>query len=294
MTQMVSVITGGVEYNLDRLVAQGVEGVTGLMRVPEKRGGNLIIPGAHGELHIPGKKSSAASLVLPLWVRGVNPNGTIPGQSDAAARLAFHDNLRELMGLFVVDELVTIRHTLSDGSAREIVGEVTDAIEPELLNAGRNTLGRFTVGINCGDPFWADVAASEETVTSTAGIVPLAAFAGASAPMEDLVVTFGPSLNPRLAQPSTGLHMEYGGLISAGQSLIVDTSDDPVTGWSLASTGGLEWDYRQLSYPQNHTRTTSRWFALAPERGAPSVQFTHTGAGAATATISGRRKYKIA
>jgi hypothetical protein len=294
MTEKVEVIRAGVAYNLDRLVAQGVQGITGLLKVPEKRGGNLVIPGRHGELHVPGKKSAPASLVAQLWVRGVNADGTLPGKNDVAARLLFHDNLRELVSLFVEDELVTIRHTLSDGSAREIVGEVTDAVEPDVTGFARHTIGQFAVGLNCAEPFWADVEPSEETVTSTDGIVPLAAFAGASAPMEDLIVTFGEALNPRIAQPATGLHMQYSGLISPGQTLTVDTSDDPVTGWSLASTGGLEWDYRKLEYPQSYTRTTTRWFALKPEPGAPSVQFTHTGLGAATCTIAGRRKYKIA
>jgi hypothetical protein len=48
--------------------------------------------------------------------------GTIPGGGDPEARLLFLQNLRTLIGLFMTDERLTLRHTLSDGTAREIVG----------------------------------------------------------------------------------------------------------------------------------------------------------------------------
>jgi hypothetical protein len=294
VTESVSVITSdGASSNLDQLVARGVQGVTGMMKVPAKRGTNLVIPGSHGEMHVAGKRSGPATLVLPLWVRGVTQDGRIPGLSDEGARLQFHDNLRELVALFTVDEQIRLRHTLTDGSARQIVGEVTDVIEPDITGYGRNTLGQLSIGLNCADPFWSDVE-DLEVELSTAESGPLEAFAGATAPMEDLRIVIGPSLNPRFEQPSTGIWMKYGGEIGPGQTLVVDTSNDPDTGWSLTGTGGLEVDYAQLSYGEPGTRTTSRWFALKPEPGGPVVEFAHTGLAAASATLTGRRKYKIA
>lgn len=289
MTATVSLITADqVEHNLDRLVAQGVEGITGMLAIPEKRGGNLVVPGSHGELHLPAKKHSAASLVLPLWVRGVEEDGSIPSGTDAGARLAFHDNLRELVGLFVIDELVTLRHTLSDGAAREIRGEVTDAVAPDVRGAGRHTLGQVAVVLDCPDPFWSDLDDTVDTATSGAPVA-LDAFAGASAWMEDLLVEFGPQSNPRLTQPSTGVFVQVNRVITAGQTITVDTST-----WQIYGTGGVAAGlYEDLEYGG---RGTSRWFALKPEAGggAPVVELVETGVGSGSVTVTGKRKHKIA
>jgi hypothetical protein len=288
VTQSVSVVDGaGVERNLDQLVAQGVEGVTGMLAVPGKRGSDLVVPGAHGELHIPAKRYNPANLVLPLWVRGVNADGTIPGGTDSAARLAFHANLRALVAMFVVDERVRLRHTLSDGSVREIVGEVTDVIEPQVSGRGRYTLGRLAIALRCASPFWSDLTDSSQVVTS-GGPVTLTSFGGATAPMEDLQLLFGPQSNPRLTQASTGIFVEVGRVIAAGQTITVDTAT-----WQVSGTGGVAAGlYEDLVYGG---RGTSRWFALHPEPGggAPVVELTETGAGTGQVTVTGRRRYKI-
>ncbi len=294
MTARVDVITAdGAVHQLDQLVQRGVEGITGLMKSPQKRGGNHLVPGEHGEKHRAGKRSGPASIVLPLWVRGVNPDGTIPVGADAGARLAFHANLRALLGLFTVDELVTIRHTLTDGSAREIVGEVTEAIDPTVRDSGRHTLGRASVALNCANPFWRDLSAVAASFTSAAPAT-LTAFVGISAPVEDLTITFGPQSNPRIEQTSSGIWMAIDRIIPAGQSIVVDTSNDPETGWTIRQeptpATGL---YEDLRYGG---RGTSRWFALRPEPGGgtPIVHLTETAGGFGTCDITGKRTYKIA
>lgn len=288
MTATISVITSDdVEYNLDHCVYQGVEGITGMMKVAAKRGGNLVVPGSHGELHIPAKRYGAAALVLPMWVRGVNANGTLPSATDAGARLQFHRNLRELVGMFTADDQITLRHTLTDGTAREIRGEVMgDPIEPDIQGAGRYTLGQFAVALTCADPFWADLDPSEDVATSD-GPYTLGQFAGASAPMEDLLITFSPQNNPRFQQASTGIFVKVNRVIGPGQTITVDTST-----WQVYGTGGVAGGlYEDLEYGG---RGTSRWFALKPEPGggAPVVSLTNTG-GSGTATVTGKRKHKI-
>jgi hypothetical protein len=225
--------------------------------------------------------------VLPLGVRGVNADGTIPGGTDSAARLAFHANLRALVAMFVVDERVRLRHTLSDGSVREIVGEVTDVIEPQVSGRGRYTLGRLAIALRCASPFWSDLTDSSQVVTS-GGPVTLTSFGGATAPMEDLQLLFGPQSNPRLTQASTGIFVEVGRVIAAGQTITVDTAT-----WQVSGTGGVAAGlYEDLVYGG---RGTSRWFALHPEPGggAPVVELTETGAGTGQVTVTGRRRYKI-
>lgn len=291
--ERISVVRGDdVEVDLDTCTVTGVEGINGMVVVPAKRGTNLVVPGLHGELHIPAKKYNAANLVLPLWVRGINPDGSIPGGTDMGARLGFLENLRTLINLFTVDEQVTLRHTLSDGTAREIVGEVTDVIEPDVTGRGRYSLGKLAVALNCASPFWADLEPVSETVT-TGGPTTLTAFAGADAVMEDLLIEFGPSSNPRLEQEtfvqqqSSPLFVQVNRVIPSGQKITVDTTEWRVFGTSLVSSGL----YEDLDYGG---RGTTRWFALRPEPGGgtPIVELTST-AGSGTATITGKRKYRI-
>lgn len=276
----------GVEVDLDRCVDRGVEGINGLVVVPAKRGSNLVVPQAHGELHIPGKRTGAGNVVLPLWVRGVLPDGSIPDPSEVGARLQFLHNLRELLSVFVEDELVTIRHTLADGTAREIRGEVTTTVEPDISGRGRYSLGRIGVALTCPLPFWSDLDPVTDLIAA-GGTQTLGAFADASAPMEDLLIEFGPQANPRLEQPSTGVFVRMPRVITSGQTVTVDTER-----WLVYGTGGVAGGlYEDLAYGG---RATSRWFALKPEPGGgpPVVELTNT-SGAGWATVTGKRRYKI-
>lgn len=275
--------------NLDQLLAMGVDGISKLMSTAGTRGTDLTIPGRHGQRYVPGKRSQSLDLALPLWVRGVGRNGELPG-GDAATRVAFFDRVRDIVAMFPLAQQVTIRHTLGDGDAREIQAEVTDVMDWTVRGTGRHTLGQVSVGLHCADPFWRDLADSSGTITAAAGTsASLAGFAGASAPMEDLQVRFGPSTNPRITQPSTGIYVGWNGVIPSGQTLVVDTA-----GWRVYGDGGLvviPADYSRLYYGG---AGTSRWFALTPQPGGPAVSLGHTSAGSATAIVTGRRRHRIA
>jgi hypothetical protein len=275
-----------VVHDLDACIDRGVDGIPGLVAVPEKRGRDLVVPGSHGELHLPGKKYGANTIVFRPWVRGVEPDGTIPAAG--AGRLVFHQNLRRLLTLLTVDEQVTLRLTLEDGTARQITGEVIAAIPPDIDGRDRDTVGRLNVALRCAAPFWSDPATSTATVISGAE-QPLPEFAGADAPMEDLLVVFGAQSNPRLEQPSTGIWVQINRVILPGQTVTVDTAEWQVYG----SPGVAPGLYEDLAYGG---RGTTRWFALRPEPGGapPVVELTQTGPGAGTATVTGKRKYKIA
>lgn len=285
--QIVAVTEDGAEHDLDTCVARGVDGIAGMLRVPEKRGKNLVIPGNHGELHVSAKKHAANTIILTPWVRGVLSDGSVP--EDTAGRRFFMQSLRALVSIFTEGELVALRHMLADGETREIVGEVTDVIEPELSGFGRYLSGQMAIALNCAAPFWSDLDPVSETVTlATGGTATLGAFGGATAPMEDLLVVFGQQNNPRLTQSSTGTFVQLDRVITSGQTITIDTSAFEVYG-SAGVAPGL---YEDLSYGG---RRTSRWFALEPEPGggAPVVRLDHTGGGSRTVTVTGKRKYKI-
>lgn len=295
MTALIELITAdGTAHDLDALCVRGVDDPSGMFVVPAKRGNNLVIPGSHGELHLAGKRYGASNLVLKVWVRGVNADGTIPADG-TASRLVFHDNLRTLLGLFTVDEQVTLRHTLSDGTAREITGEVLDAIEPDISDphgTGRYALGRFAVALACPRPFWTDLDSVTATVSSALSSVTLTEFAGTTAQIEDLMIVFGPQSNPRLEQTSTGVWVAVDRVITSGQTVVIETGPlDDLPGWRVYGTGGVAAGlYEDMRYGGPGT---ARWFALKPEPGggAPVVSLTETGIGSGSVSITGKRTY---
>lgn len=286
MTLNINVVRGDdIEHDLDAYCVTGVQDPGGMFSTPAKRGKDLIVPGVHGELALRDKRYGAANLVLKLWVRGVNPDGTVPA-TDAAARLAFHANLRALIELFAVEDQVRLRHRLSDGTVREIAGEVTDVIDPKLSGRGRYTLGQFNVALYCQYPFWRDLDDTASTVSSATGASTLGEFAGTSAQIEDLVLVFGPQSNPKLEQTSTGVWVSLDRVIGGGQTVVVDTGQ-----WLVYGTGGVSGGlYEDLRYSGPGT---TRWFALKPEPGGgpPIVTLTETGLGSGEVTVTGRRTY---
>jgi hypothetical protein len=278
---------------LDNFLAQGVDDVSGLHKVPGKRTQNVEIPGRHGNLWVPKKRYAPGSFVIPMWIRGVNPDGTIP--SDPAARTQFYQRARALVDLFTIGEQVTLHYTLPDGTFRELAAEVDDVLDFTVTGYGRWTLGKVSVGLTAADPFWSDPAPVSSTATLTTGqTTSLPEFGAASAPMDDLVITFGPSSNPQITQLSTGVFLAYNGIIGAGQKLVVDTG-----AWTVTGTLDAGGQWQPPSAPTQHVARirhgggVPRLFSLAPEDPAPVIQLSQTGGGSATVTISGKQKYLL-
>lgn len=276
-------------YDLDDLLAHGVQGNSGLFTAAAKRGSNVTVAGRDGAVHVPRKRHDQGSVVLPLWARGVDSNGFLPDGEEAQRECIAR--VRELTKRFTVGGLVTIRHTLTDGSAREIRGEVTDSVDWTNRGHGRDTLGQATIGLVCADPFWTDLAITTATVESGPPQL-LTEFADASARMVDIVVTFGPSSNPAVTQGAVVLG--YNGVIDTGRSLEIDAGAYTATG---LVDGGGEWT--QATSPTQHIRRVRHegdpaLYVLDPGIPAPLVQLSHTGGGTATATISGRMRHLTA
>jgi hypothetical protein len=270
-----------------------VDDVSGLHKVPGKRTQNVEIPGRHGNLWVPHKRYAPASFVIPMWVRGVNPDGSVP--SDPAARIAFYQRARALVDLFTIGEQVNLTYTLPDGTSRQLVAEVDDVLDFTVSGYGRYTLGKVSVGLTAADPFWSDTNPVTSTATLTTGqTTTLTEFGAASAPMDDLVVIFGASSNPTITQLSTGVFLGYNGVIATGQQLVVDTGAWTVSG---ALTAGGTWN--PSSAPLQHIARirhgggVPRLFSLAPEDPAPVIQLSHTGGSSATVTISGKQRYLL-
>jgi hypothetical protein len=177
-------------------------------------------------------------------------------------------------------ELVELVHTLPDGSQRSVVGEVLEVIDfTSMAGGGR---AEFAVSLVVPGAFWSDVDSITATFSGT-GVWSPSAFSGATAPMDDLQVTFvGPSNNPRVQ--SGDVWLRYGAVLTAGQSVILDCAS-----WSLTGGGGLVPNYGAVTHGGD-----ARWFVLHPGTTVvPSVTVSQTGTGAMSTSLSGRRKYLI-
>lgn len=256
-----------------------LEDLSGLYASPARRSKNITVPGRHGEVVIPVKLYTSGTIVLKMSVLGVDKvTGQVPsGSSDA---LEFQHRVDELMALFTSGTL-QVDHTLPDGSVRRAIAELDTSPVVFQPQVSLPRYGTFSVALTVPTAFWTDTSAVSTTITGATGTVgSLSAFAGATAPMTGLTVTFGPCSNPQIAQGNT--YLSYGGVIAAGQQLVVDCSS-----WSLSTGTGTAWSpsYSNVTYSPGPA-----WWSLDPTA-TMSATFTHTEGASASVTISGYRRF---
>lgn len=264
--------------------AKNIESLTGRLRAPAKRTSNVVVSGRHGAVRTRGKKYDQNLIVLPMWVIGAEDDGSIP--ADETARRLFFRNINDLTKLFKEnnDEELDIRHTLPDGSVRQCFGDVLDAIDFTTETA--NPLGKFGVSITMANPFWQDLVEQETQVAASGDTVTLANFRGATAPMEDLVVTItGPWANPVLTF-ADGSWVAYDDSFQPGEGIEINSGV-----WGLSGVGGIVPSLEKLRYGG----TSSHWIALPPAgEDAPEVQlFGGIRTNNSQLAVRGRRKYLV-
>ncbi len=251
---------------------------------PVLRGTDLDLPGRHGVLRLPRRLHGPGTIVWPMWVKGVDPDtGLIVGSSVDEIR----QRADELGRLFHADPL-DVRYTYPGGTVRQAIARLAlDPLDFTQDSPSAPEFGKFVAALTIPDSFWSDLSAvtAGPNAFSTGGTQALTGFAGATAPMDELTVTFGPGANPELTQPSSGYLLAYDGVIAAGQQLQVDTAT-----WSVGPGSGSAWtpDVTKVRFGPE-----SRFFSLQPEPGgvAPTIRVTHTGGGQVSVTISGKRRF---
>lgn len=269
--------------------AKNIKSLTGRLRNAKTRTGNITVPGRNGVIRTPRKWSDAAVLDLPMWVVGSHDDGYIP--SGSSARIEFFKRVDELLAIFSSPELITIRHTLPDGTTRECLAEVLEVMD--FTADSVNPKGLVNVQLVVPDAFWRDTADITQTFTNPTmnSVVNLTNFAGATAPMDDLIFTItGPITNPRLEAYRNGnplsqpVWVQYTGTIGAGTTAILNCGT-----WVLSGTASPS--YANLSHLGD-----PRWLSVppAPVGGSPQIKISGSGNTGATAVqIVGRRKYQV-
>lgn len=262
--------------------ATRVEDLAGLYGAPARRTKNLLVPGRHGELRVPRKLYGPGALPLKMSVMGVDKTtGVVPGGSSTEKE--FQARVDELLAIFAADT-ITLDHTLPDASVRRIIAELAQSPLLFAPQVAQYRFGQLVVELTAPYPFWTDTAATTATMTGATGaVLSLAGFAGATAPMDQLTITFGPCSNPQLIQGNTSV--AYNGVIAAGQELVINTGT-----WSLSTGTGSAWtpDYSKVSYSPG-----PQWWFIDPLQ-ALSATFSHTEGGSATVTVVGPRAYLTA
>lgn len=268
--------------DLSTLVSN-VESIAGLLRTPARRNTGVAVPGRHGWLRRDDRPFDAVEKTLPFWIIGADAitGASLSGDAAVTAFYEAHDTLLSRLHA----PTLQFDHGLPGGVVRRTTAELLgDPLDCSLV-LGSPLFGRMDVTISVLDAFAVDPTPAETGPFSltSGGTRVLTEFAGATAPMADLSVTFiGPISNPELRQPATGSFVAYDGVIGSGQTLTVHCDDTaPVP---LVGTGGLVPNYALLRY------LPPRWFELDPSAGL-TVSLTHTGGGSASCSVTGRRKY---
>jgi hypothetical protein len=277
MASVEALTLNGVDLNG---LVSNVESVAGLLRTPVRRGESIRVPGRHGALRRADRPYDPGEITLPFWVIGAHPatGVALTGDEEASSYYARAD---ALVALLHAPDLL-FEHTLPDGTSRRCRAELADEPLDFTRQAGSPLFGRVSVALSLPDAFWYEPVlrpAGPYTVV-TGAPVELAPFAGATAPMAGLQITFtGPINNPELRQPETGSFVAYDAVIGSGQTVTIDCDTETIT-----ASGGLVVDYTKLRY------RPPRWFELDPTAGL-EVQLVHTTGGSRMFTVAGQRKF---
>lgn len=254
-------------------LAWNVRTLTGRLRVPGRRGADVVVPGRHGAIRTPGKRYDTAEVVLAMWVVGADQDGLIPQDTTSRRLMAANiDKLAKLFGAGTV-ELVQTR---PDGTLRRLEGEVTGVIDFTTM-AGA-TRAEFAVTVRSWMAFWQDTVDVTADFTGE-GAWPVNEFTAATAPCDELKLTlYGPSSNPRA--DSGGVWAQYNQVIPIGQDVTLDCKT-----WELSGGGGLVPNHSLVAHSGD-----ARWFVLAPGD-PPVVTLTDTSPNLVRARLVGRRNY---
>lgn len=248
------------------------------MRAPARRGENVVVPNRDGRIRTLGKRFDANELVLPLWICGALPDGSIPMGSNEHEE--FFKRRDELLRLLYADPLI-LAYTRPDGHTVQAEAEVVDVLD--FTRRYDDPVAQVNVALEILDAFWEDAdSVSQDVSGPTDTETELTAFEGSTAPITDLLITFiGPVNNPVLTHGSRWV--KYNGVVDVGRELRIDTGT-----WQLGPASGALWTPDIRNVEQG---VPGPWFEIDPATVPYSVTFTHTTGGSATATISGRRKY---
>lgn len=264
----------------------------------QRRSGDYDIPNMDGALPSLNDPLEPSTFGLSMWLRGTDADGAVPA---AGSLTTLRANLDELLHLFGQrHKLLELRETVDAvGTERRAWAKVTDSIAPELNTPG--SAGSFAVAFSLPYGCWEDVATQDfaSATNPTPGTaLEVSTLAGATDRITDAIfVVDGPAVAPRLTDPATGMWVELGRTLAAGESWRFNSATWSSRYGAGVTTGSADATGTDATAVTN-TGGPSRAYGLplTPVRltGARRVQLALSGSGFTTSTrflVRARRKY---
>lgn len=267
------------------------------LAVPELRGDHTTLPQRSGVIPRYNRSYEAGEIALSMWVIGADVDGSIPAVR-SARRALFERNLDTLLTLFHhQSSFITLykQNIVPGGTGtmetRWARATVTGSTSVETMAARQRAEITFTFKLI--DAHWTVSTPIVESSTASATLPQNITLTGmGSAPVEDAVVTItGPITNPTVSCYDSGSAVSYTGTISAGQTLVLDSSQwkatiasTNVTG-SVSNVGHARWVY----IPPRGSAAVDATASMQPK-----LTLTGTSASAATKfSVSYKKRYLL-
>jgi hypothetical protein len=200
-------------------LAWNIETLNGRQRVPQLRGDDTHVPFRPGAIWRP-KQPDSRTLTLAMWVLGCNIDGSAP--VGGSARAKFNDNRESLIKLFYSPDtqlsLTKRWQTMTGLKQATGLAELMSDMDASMLGIDG---AQFAVDLRLADPYFYG-----PTITPTA----LAVGVGAAVTnpgvwlVQKMTIVFNGGLtNPRLTNSTTGVWVQYTGVIAGGASVTLNT-----------------------------------------------------------------------
>jgi hypothetical protein len=222
------------------------------------------------------------SITFDMWLLGVD---RLTGVVDVTTTTddLYYRQWDTLVRLFHRRRLI-IDYVGPTGTRRAL-GRLASGMSPSR-QPSNPWFGRFKATVVIPAAGWTDttMTTSGTFALATGNAISLSAFSGATAPITDVKVRFGPGSNPRLTSP-TGAYVQWNGVIPPGQMVEFDSA----TGLIGPGTG-TNW------YPTYAAGTYAyspgpRFYEIDPAEGLTAT-ITHTGGGSLNVEVLGTRRYR--
>lgn len=261
-----------------------------------RRSGDYDIQNLDGVVPSLNDPLEAARFGLQIWLRGTDADGAMPA-GGSLDRLRV--NLDELLHLFGKRHaLLEVTEQVSATETRRALAKVTDSIAPDLNTPG--SAGTFTVAMVIPSGVWED-AASQDWVSGavTSGTAyEVTTLRGSTERVNDAVyLVTGPATNPRIVDPATGMYVELGFDLPAGQFWRFNSgtwTSRTGTGVTFTSSEATGTDRVHLTTVGGPSRAYGLPLTPVRDTGQRRISATLSGSGLAAATrlsIRARRKF---
>jgi hypothetical protein len=222
------------------------------------------------------------SITFDMWLAGVDAATGIISAATSTMDL-YYRQWDALVRLFHKRRL-TIDHVGPVGTRRAF-GRLTAGMSPSR-EPSSPWFGRFKATVIIPAGSWQDTTTTTTgtQTLSSGGALSLSAFSGATAPIVDTKVRFGPSTAARLTASSGG-YVQWYGTVSAGRQVEFDSGTGLIgsgagSAWTPGYTAG---SYIYFPGP--------RFFEIDPAEPL-SATYTFSGGGTATVEVIGTKRYR--